>query len=119
MTRLAVVVVTHDSTAVLGPTLAALTPQLRDDDELVVVDCASSDDPRPLLAPRARASSRWTRTSASPAGRRPARGATRRLLLFLNPDAVPAPGCLDAIREAPDGVGRVAGARAAIGRSNW
>ena len=72
--------------------------QLRDDDEVVVVDSASSDDRRRGARGRpARACVDRATTSASPAA---ATRALRRprapLLLLLNPDAVPAPGCLDA-----------------------
>jgi N-acetylglucosaminyl-diphospho-decaprenol L-rhamnosyltransferase len=105
LTRLGVVVVTHDSTGVLGPTLAALTPQLRDDDELVVVDCASSDDPRPLLPERARFVALDENLGFAGGAVAGARESDAEVLFFLNPDAVPAPGCLDAIREAPDGWG--------------
>ena len=40
---LAVIVVTHQSAEHLRPVLAALRPQLREDDELVIVDNASTD----------------------------------------------------------------------------
>jgi N-acetylglucosaminyl-diphospho-decaprenol L-rhamnosyltransferase len=105
LTRLGVVVVTHDSTGVLGPTLAALTPQLREDDELVVVDCASADDPRPLLPERARFVALDENLGFAGGAVAGARASAAEVLFFLNPDAVPAPGCLDAIREAPVGWG--------------
>src|SRR5215210_2144295 len=72
----AVVVVCHDSAADLAATLPALTAQLGPGDELVVVDNASAD--------------------GTPAAARASRAP---LLLFLNPDAVPAPGCIDALRD--------------------
>ncbi|MCL4287205.1 MAG: glycosyltransferase, partial [Thermoleophilia bacterium] len=54
---LAVVIVTHDSAATLARTLVAIGAELRDGDELIVVDNASTDGTRELvadLAPSAR-----------------------------------------------------------------
>ena len=101
MSRLGVVVVTHDSTEVLEATLAALVPQLRADDELVVVDCASSDDPRPLLPGRARFLALEQNLGFAGGAATGARETSADVLFFLNPDALPAAGCLDAVREAP------------------
>jgi GT2 family glycosyltransferase len=101
LSRLAVVVVTHDSTAVLPTTLGALVPQLRDDDELVVVDCASSDDPGALVPSTARFVALGENRGFAGGGVAGVAETSAPLLLFLNPDCVPAPGCLDAIREAP------------------
>ena len=98
MSRLAVVVVTHDSTGVLAPTLRALTPQLRDGDELVVVDCASSDDPRSALPADTRLVELDENLGFAGGAAVGARETSAPLLFFLNPDAVPAPGCLDALR---------------------
>ena len=100
MSRLAVVVVTHDSTGVLAPTLRALTPQLAEGDELVVVDCGSSDDPGPLLPPEARLIRLDENRGFAGGAAVGAAESAAPLLFFLNPDAVPAPGCLDALREA-------------------
>jgi GT2 family glycosyltransferase len=97
---LAVVVVTHDSAAQVRSTLAALTPQLRPGDELIVVDSASTDGTAAAVraaAPEARVVESENRGFAGGA-RTGAALATAPLLLFLNPDAVPAPGCLDALR---------------------
>jgi N-acetylglucosaminyl-diphospho-decaprenol L-rhamnosyltransferase len=105
LSRLAVVVVTHDSTGVLGATLAALAPQLRSDDELVIVDCASSDDPRPLVPSGARFVALDKNLGFAGGAAMGALETSAPLLFFLNPDAVPAEGCLDAIREAPAGWG--------------
>lgn len=106
MTRspaLAVVLVTHDSGACLPDTLAALLPQLREDDELLVVDNASSDG-TPDGARAASSVVRVLETGANAGfagGCNAGASATRApLLLFLNPDAKPAPGCLEALRAA-------------------
>ena len=44
MPTLSVVIVAHDSSAALARTLPALVGELRDGDELIVVDNASADD---------------------------------------------------------------------------
>jgi N-acetylglucosaminyl-diphospho-decaprenol L-rhamnosyltransferase len=105
LTRLAVVVVTHDSTPVLPPTLRALAAQLRGDDELVVVDCASSDAPGALLSelvPAARLVQLDENRGFAGGAAAGAEATAAPLLLFLNPDAAPSPGCLDALRAAAD-----------------
>jgi len=97
---IAVVVVTHDSAGYVGETLGALVPQLRDDDELIVVDNGSRDATVAAVraaAPRARVIEQDNRGFAGGAvAGAAASGAP--LLLFLNPDARPAPGCLEALR---------------------
>ncbi len=99
----AVVIVTHDSADALHATLAALLPQLRDGDELTVVDNASRDG-TPALARRLAPAATVLETGANLgfAGGCNAGAATSStpLLLFLNPDARPAPACLDALRAA-------------------
>jgi len=103
LTRLAVVVVTHESTRVLPPTLRALVPQLAEDDELVVVDCGSSDEPGALLrelAPAARLIELGENRGFAGGAAAGAEQTSAPLLFFLNPDAVPSPGCLDALRAA-------------------
>jgi N-acetylglucosaminyl-diphospho-decaprenol L-rhamnosyltransferase len=100
---LAVVIVTYQSAAHLPHTLAALVPQLLDGDELLIVDNASTDD-TPAVARRAapRAEVLETGTNLGFAGGCNAGAAATRapLLLFLNPDAKPAAGCLAALRTA-------------------
>jgi len=100
---LAVVIVTHDSAACLPATLAVLLPQLRADDELVVVDNASTDgtvDAARTAAARARVLQTGANLGFA-GGCNAGAGATEApLLLFLNPDAQPADGCLDALRAA-------------------
>jgi N-acetylglucosaminyl-diphospho-decaprenol L-rhamnosyltransferase len=99
LSRLAVVVVTHDSTGVLEATMDALVPQLREDDELVVVDCGSSVPPP--VPPRARLIALRENRGFAGGAVVGAAETSAPLLFFLNPDARPAPGCLDAVREAP------------------
>jgi len=98
----AVVVVCHDSAADLAGTLPALTAQLRAGDELVVVDNASRDG-SPDVARRLAPDATVLETGANlgfAAGCHVGAGASRApLLLFLNPDAVPAQGCVDALRD--------------------
>jgi GT2 family glycosyltransferase len=99
----AVVIVTHESARHLPPTLDALVPQLGDDDELHVVDCASRDDPAPVLqrsAPRSRLTALNENLGFAGGANVGARESAAPLLLFLNPDAVVQPGALDALRRA-------------------
>jgi GT2 family glycosyltransferase len=98
---LAVVLVAHDSAAVLDPTLTALRPQLGPDDEVVVVDCASSDDPGAALhasLPSGRLVAAGGNLGFAGGANAGAERTSAPLLLLLNPDAVPEPGCLDALR---------------------
>ena len=100
-TKLSVVVVTHDSAAEVARSLPAIAAELRDGDELIVCDNASSDGTGERvreLAPEARACSSSAATSASAPPATPAPTAPRNeLLLFLNPDAVVEPGFREAI----------------------
>lgn len=106
---LAVVVVTHQSGATIGGVLDALLPQLRDGDELAVVDSGSSDDTVAVVGERAPDATLVIAEANVGFAVGCNIGATRTsapLLLFLNPDARPQPGCLDALRattaERPD-----------------
>lgn len=99
-TTVSVVIVTYRQGAEVRATLDALDRELGDDDELIVVDNASGDGTADVVAsaaPRARLI-RSEHNSGFPAacnlGAADARGT---LLVFLNPDAVPAPGWRDAI----------------------
>jgi GT2 family glycosyltransferase len=98
---LSVVIVTHNSAPALRATLPALRPQLRADDELVVVDNGSADDTLAAvreLAPDAvvvESPGNVGFAAGANAGARAARGD---LLVILNPDAVPAAGFVEAIR---------------------
>ncbi len=94
-----------------GGALPALCAQLAPDDELIVVDNASTDGTLAAvgeLAPGRRDRRRPGATPGSRPARTPARGRrAATCCVFLNPDATPAPGFVDAIR-APR---RRAGAR--------
>ena len=98
MTALAVVLVAHDSGPELAHTLPAVTGQLRDGDEVVVVDNASA---APFAAPAGVRVVRLDRNLGFAGGANAGvAAASAELVLLLNPDAVPAPGCLEALRSA-------------------
>jgi len=101
---IAVVVVTHDSAGHVADTLGALVPQLRDGDELIVVDNGSRD--ATVAAVRAAAPQAWIveQDNRGFAGGAVAGAAVAAapLLLFLNPDARPAAGCLDELRRVAE-----------------
>ena len=97
----AVVIVCHDSADALPETLPALLAQLGPADELVVVDNASSDGSAALarsLAPGAAVIETGENLGFAAGCHVGADASSAPLLLFLNPDAVPAAGCLDALR---------------------
>jgi GT2 family glycosyltransferase len=100
-----VLVVTYDSAASVGATLAAVCEQLREGDELIVWDNASRDGTLGVVSARApaarvlRSEQNLGFAGGANAAAREARGD---LLLFLNPDSLPAPGALDAIRAGAD-----------------
>jgi N-acetylglucosaminyl-diphospho-decaprenol L-rhamnosyltransferase len=102
---LAVIVVTHQSAAHLRPLLAALQPQLQQDDELVVVDNASTDGTA-NAARSLRESVRVIETGENlgfAGGCHVGADATRApLLLFLNPDSEPQADCLRRLRGAAE-----------------
>jgi N-acetylglucosaminyl-diphospho-decaprenol L-rhamnosyltransferase len=98
---LAVVLVCHDSARELPRTLGALREQLEPGDELVVVDNASRDGTVDV-ARREAADARIVETGANlgfaggaVAG---ARKSAAPLILFLNPDCIPATGALHHLR---------------------
>jgi len=96
---ISVVVVTFRQGEGVRPALEALSAQLRADDELIVIDNASGDDtPRVVEgAAAARLVSSASNDGFPAACNRGAALASGDLLVFLNPDAVPAPGWRDAI----------------------
>ena len=103
MPTLSVIIVAHDSRPALAATLPALAAQLRDGDELIVVDNASTDgsaEARRELAPAATVIETGANLGFAAACNRGADAATGELLCLLNPDAVPQPGWRDAIERA-------------------
>jgi N-acetylglucosaminyl-diphospho-decaprenol L-rhamnosyltransferase len=108
---IAVVVVAHNSAGDLPRTLGALRAELREGDEVVVVDNASTDG-------SAEAAREALGAGGAPGGAAPAaavvetganlgfaagchagvRATSAPLVLLLNPDCEVAPGCLDALR---------------------
>ena len=100
---LAAVVVAYESARHLAPTLRALSAQLRPDDELIVVDSASSDGSAAVAreaAPGAVVLELGDNRGFAGGAVAGARASSAPLLFFLNPDAELAPGCVDALREA-------------------
>ena len=98
---IAVVVVTYDSAADLTRSLPELLPQLREGDRLVIVDNCSRDDTVAVaseLAPGAVVVQRHDNAGFAGGCNEGAALTEAPLLLFLNPDARPLPGCLDALR---------------------
>ena len=99
--RLGVVIVTYHSAVALRRTLPALVPELEPGDQLVVVDNASEDDTRSVvahLAPDAEVIANPDNAGFAPAANQGAERTDADVLLLLNPDAVPAPGFGRAIR---------------------
>ena len=99
--RLGVVIVTYHSAAALRRTLPALVAELEPRDQLVVVDNASEDDTRSVvarLAPDAEVIANPDNPGFAPAANQGAGRTDAEVLLLLNPDAVPAPGFGRAIR---------------------
>jgi GT2 family glycosyltransferase len=100
---MAVVVVTHQSIEHLPGLVAALAGQLRDEDELVIVDNASTDG-TPDLARSLQARLRVLETGENlgfAGGCHIGVRSTRApLLLFLNPDCQPQRDCLEELRRA-------------------
>jgi GT2 family glycosyltransferase len=105
---ISVVIVTYNNAGTLGDSLARLAGQLRDDDEIVVVDNASADDSARVAetsVPEAIVV-RNTRNLGFAAGcNAGAAAASGDLLLFLNPDSRVAEGFRDAVDAAPAGWG--------------
>jgi N-acetylglucosaminyl-diphospho-decaprenol L-rhamnosyltransferase len=100
---IAVVVVTHQSAEHLPGLVATVAGQLREGDELVIVDNASSDG----TAQRARSLGGWLRVVETGENLGFAGGChvgvsltQAPLMLFLNPDCQPQPGCIERLRSA-------------------
>jgi len=98
--RTSFVIVTYNSEQALRGALPALAEQLRDGDELIVVDNASADgsaDVAAELVPSALIVRNGANTGFAAGCNAGAAAAGGALLVFLNPDARPAPGFRDAI----------------------
>ena len=103
---LAVVVVTHDSAGQLAALTASLTPQLRGDDELVIVDNASSDATVSMarnLGERAQVIETRVNAGFAAGCRRGVQASAAPLLFLLNPDTVLADGALERLRAVAAG----------------
>jgi N-acetylglucosaminyl-diphospho-decaprenol L-rhamnosyltransferase len=94
---------------VVGPALDAIAAELRDGDELIVVDNGSTDGTPGAVresAPRARLVEAGENLGFAAGSNRGAAISSSELLLFLNPDAVVAPGFRESIeRPLTDGRG--------------
>jgi GT2 family glycosyltransferase len=100
MATLSVVIVAHDSRAALERTLPALAAELDEDDEVIVVDNASTDGSAELareLAPQATVVDAGDNVGFAAGCNLGAAAASGELLCLLNPDAVPQPGWRRAI----------------------
>ncbi len=98
---LSVVIVSFNPGARIERPLAALREQLGPDDELIVVDNGSADGTAARvaeLAPSAKLIANGENRGFAAAANQGAAAASGELLVFLNPDAVPAPGFGDEIR---------------------
>ncbi|HEY7151990.1 MAG TPA: glycosyltransferase family 2 protein [Solirubrobacterales bacterium] len=97
---LSIVIVTHQSRDAVQRTLPALSGQLRDEDELIVVDNASADGTPAAareLVPQAALIEAGSNLGFAAACNLGAAAASAELLVFLNPDATPGEGFRDAI----------------------
>jgi hypothetical protein len=99
----AIVVVTHQSSDHLAALVQALLPQLREDDELTIVDNASTDGTAQLarsLSERAQIIEAGANLGFAGGCHVGAESTQAPLLLFLNPDSQPQPECLQRLRSA-------------------
>jgi N-acetylglucosaminyl-diphospho-decaprenol L-rhamnosyltransferase len=102
---IAVVVVTYENGDGIATTLPSLVSQLASDDELVVVDNASGDRTADVVrdvVPRARVLQQDRNLGFAGGCNVGADASEAPLLLFLNPDAEPAAGCIDVLRQAAE-----------------
>lgn len=98
---LSVVLVTYNDRDIAAAAATELSRQLREGDELVVLDNASEDGTADAVAaavPSATVIRSATNTGFAAGCNRAAQAATKELLLFLNPDTKPAPDFCTAIR---------------------
>ncbi|HEV7460518.1 MAG TPA: glycosyltransferase family 2 protein [Solirubrobacteraceae bacterium] len=106
--RLSVIVVTYDSAEAVARCMPRLVEQLAPGDELIVVDNASRDGTLEAVstaAPAARVLPQPRNLGFAAGANAGAAAASGDLLLFLNPDAEPAAGFVEAIK-APARVDR-------------
>ena len=97
---ISVVIVTYRQGEAVRPALDALVAELRDGDELIVVDNASGDETLEVVAasaPGAHVIESESNEGFPAACNRGASAASGELLVFLNPDAVVAEGWREAI----------------------
>lgn len=95
----AIVVVTHNSAGHVSDLIGAVRAQLRDGDELVIVDNASTDETAAIArAAGAEVVETGTNDGFAAGCHAGARATVAPLLWFLNPDCVPEPGCLESLR---------------------
>jgi len=100
---IAIVVVTHQSIGDLDGLASTVLGQLREDDEVVLVDNASTDGTAQaarVLDPRIKVHASETNLGFAGGCHLGASHTSAPLLLFLNPDCRPAPDCLDRLRAA-------------------
>ena len=100
MTRLSVVIVTYESRDAIGRSLPALLAELSPEDEVIVVDNASSDGTAAAVAslvPIATVIRNEDNAGFAAAANLGAEAAGGELIVFLNPDAVVQPGFRAAI----------------------
>lgn len=99
-TQVSVVIVTYRHGEAVRPALDALVAELREEDELIVVDNASGDETLDVIAtaaPGARVIESASNDGFPAACNRGAETASGEFLVFLNPDAVVAEGWREAI----------------------
>jgi GT2 family glycosyltransferase len=99
--RISVIVVTYDSATAVACCMPRLVEQLAPGDELIVVDNASRDATLEAVhaaAPGARVLAQPRNVGFAAGANTGAGAAAGEVLLFLNPDAEPAPGFVEGIR---------------------
>lgn len=104
--RISTVIVAYDSLDDLRRTLPPLRQELRDSDELIVVDNGSGrglQDELPRLAPEARLIIPGANVGFAEGANIGGAAARHELLVLLNPDTVVQPGWAEAIRGAASG----------------
>ena len=100
---MAVIVVAYRSAEHLRPLHTALAPQLREGDELVIVDNASGDDTADVarsLGERVRLVQTGRNLGFAGGCHAGAEASQAPMMLFLNPDSVPGSGCIEKLRDA-------------------